>query len=65
MAPAAAIESMAATLEKAGFPTKIADAPKDAVTFDKFLIVYSDKSMKVIRQVHLYSSKDQKFIGRF
>ena len=59
------LESMVVTLEKVGFPSKIVGAPKGAVTFDKMLIVYSTKEMKTIKQVHLYSSTEDKFISRF
>lgn len=59
------LESMATSWAKAGFPTQVVDAPKDAVTFDKMLIVYSTKEMKTIKQVHIYSTKENKFLGRF
>lgn len=59
------IESMIATFQKAGFPSKLVDAPKDAVTFDKMLIVFSTQTMKTIRQVHLFSTKENKFIGSY
>lgn len=45
-----------------GLLTKIVDAPKDASTFDKMLIVYADKQCKIIRKVSLYSTKDKKFV---
>ena len=59
------IDSMIKTLAEAGFPAKVFPAPADAVTFDSFLVVYSDASLRTIRQVHLYLSKEQKFVARF
>ena len=59
------IESTIETFRKAGFPSKLIDGPKDAVTFDKMLIVYSTQTMKTIRQVHLFSTKENKFVGAY
>lgn len=59
------LDSMVQALESAGFPCVVADAPKDAKTFDKMMIVYSTKEKKTIKQVHLYSSTEDKFLGRF
>lgn len=49
----------------ANFPTELVDAPKDAVTFDKMLIIYSNNLKKTIRQVSLYDSRSDKFLTNF
>jgi hypothetical protein len=48
---------------EAGLTTMLVLAPREAVTFDKMLIVFSDENLKVIRQVSFYNSKEDKFIG--
>jgi len=58
-----AIENALQRILDDGFPAIIVDAPKDAIRFDKFLVVYSDETKKTIRQVHFYSTKENKFIG--
>jgi hypothetical protein len=50
---------------EAGFTTSLVNAPKDAVTFDKMLVIFSDANMKQIRQVSFYNSKEDKFIGHW
>lgn len=47
----------------AGFKVEIKPAPKDAQTFDKMLIVFNVDGK--IRQVSLYSTEKNKFIGIF
>ena len=50
---------------EAGLTTAVVQAPKDAVTFDKMLVVYADDNMKMIRQVNLYNSKEDRFVGQY
>lgn len=59
------LENMIKSLAEAGFPCKMVDAPQEAVTFDKMLVVYSTKEMKTIKLIHLYSSKQDKFLAHF
>ena len=49
----------------AELPYAVVNAPKDAVQFDKMLVVYSDKTKRTIRFVSLYNSKTDKFLARF
>jgi hypothetical protein len=42
---------------------RIVDAPKDAQTFDKMLIVYSD--FNKIRHVAFFSSKENRIVAEF
>lgn len=51
--------------ENNGFTVKITDAPKDAQTFDKMMIVFSDESKKMIRRVIFFSNKENKIIAEF
>ena len=57
------LEHWQKTWKQAGFPTKVVDAPKDAYTFDKMLVIYADPQCKVIRRVSLYNSKTNKMMG--
>ena len=57
------LEHWQKTWANSGFPTKVVDAPKDANTFDKMLVIYADKDCKVIRRVSLYNSKTNKMMG--
>ena len=51
--------------ESTEFPTEMVDAPKEAVNFDKMLIVYLDESKRYIRRVSFYDSKTDKFLANF
>lgn len=57
------LDSMCTTFTKAGYKWQVVPAPVDATTFDKMLIIYANQH--TIRQVHLYSSKENKFIAAF
>lgn len=47
-----------------GCSLKIVDAPKDAYTFDKMLVITVDET-KTIRRVSLYNSTEDKVIGDY
>jgi hypothetical protein len=49
----------------AGLTTKVYDAPKDAVTFDKMIVIFSTPACKSIKMVMLHSSKTQGIVGKF
>ncbi len=47
----------------AGFRVEVKPAPKDAQTFDKMLIIFNRDNK--IRQVSLYSTEKNRFMGNF
>lgn len=49
----------------AEFPYVVVDAPKDAISFDKMLVVYLDETKRYIRCVSLYDSKTDKIVANF
>lgn len=49
--------------ESNGFRVEVKDAPKDAVTFDKMVIVFT--ASNTIRSLYFYSSKEDKILGQF
>ncbi len=49
----------------AEFPWELVDAPKDAVTFDKMLVIYLDETKRFIRCVSFYDSRIDKIIANF
>lgn len=51
--------------EKNGFVTEVTDAPKHASTFDKMLIVFSDRKNKVIRRIMFFSTRENKIIAEY
>lgn len=51
--------------EDNGLPACLKSAPKNAVTFYKMLIIFSDESLKTIRKVLFYNSRKDKFVGEF
>ena len=53
-----ALEAMIATLATVGYQAHAVDAPAGAVTFDKMMLVYKGG---VLRQVHFYSSAEDRF----
>lgn len=57
------IDQLVRKWEDNGFSVKIFDSPKDAVSFDKMVIVYSDVGS--IRLVYFYCSKTDKICGQF
>ncbi len=50
---------------EAEYPTEVVSAPKDAVSFDKMLVVYLDETRRFVRRVSFYNSKTDKFIAHF
>ena len=46
-----------------GFRVEVKDAPPDAVTFDKMVLVFTESN--TIRSLYFYSSKDDKILGQF
>jgi len=48
---------------EAGFEAKIVDAPKDAITFDKMLVVFNGSGR--IRQVSFWSTKERRYLSHF
>lgn len=59
------LEHWQKTWGQSGFPTKVVDAPRDAQTFDKMLVVYSDQTRRTIRRVSFYNSKTNKMMGDY
>lgn len=58
------LEAVMRMWKEAGFPNiEIKDAPADAVTFDKMLVVFTPNL--VIRAVYLYASAEDKFVAQF
>lgn len=51
--------------QDAGFTAEVVDAPKEALTFNKMLIVFSSELRKSIKQVSFYSSETNKFVANF
>ena len=52
--------------EQLGYPVELVDAPKDAQTFDKMLVISSrEGDIRTVVQVVFYSSKENKIISRF
>lgn len=49
--------------EQNGFPVKVVDAPKDAVTFDKLIVVFNE--LGKIRTVSFYNSKQDKIVSTY
>lgn len=49
--------------EDHGMPAVLKPAPKEAVLFDRMLVVFSDESQQMIRAVLLYDSKTDRFIA--
>lgn len=43
-----------------GFKVEVKNAPKDAVTFDKIIIIFSEQN--TIRRVALFSTKENKIV---
>lgn len=46
-----------------GFPCDIKPAPKDAVTFDQMIIVWSNPEKSMIKRIHFYNSKTGILVG--
>jgi hypothetical protein len=59
------IDTILNQYKSAGLAAKIVDAPKDAVTFDKLIVVFSTPACKTIKMVSLYSEKEQKIVGQY
>lgn len=57
------LNQLVKTWEQNGFRVKIADAPEDAVTFDKMVVVFNESGL--IRLVYFYSSIEDKILGQF
>ena len=51
--------------EDAGMPALLKPGPKDAVSWNKMVVVYADETMRTIRKVLLYNAKEDKFIEEF
>jgi hypothetical protein len=51
--------------EDAGMPALLKPGPKDAVSWNKMVVVYADETMRTIRKVLLYNAKEDKFIAEF
>lgn len=48
-----------------GFETRVFDAPKDASTFDKMLVIYSDVQNNKIRQVAFVNTATNRIVAEF
>ncbi len=59
------IESECSQWNNMGFPAVVKDAPKDAVTFDKVMIVYSDENKKSIRRVSFFCTMTNQIVANF
>jgi hypothetical protein len=44
---------------------KVYDAPKDAVNFDKMIVIFSNPLCKTIKMVTFYDTKTQKVTGSY
>ncbi len=51
--------------QQAGFISKVVNAPSEAFSFDKMLIVYSDFDKGIIRRVSFYNSKSDKITQEY
>jgi hypothetical protein len=47
---------------KHGFRTDVVNAPKDAISFDKILVIFAGKG---IREVFFYNTKEDEIVGRY
>lgn len=56
---------VATRYEDHGMPAVLKMAPKEANTFDRMLVVFSDENLTFIRAVLLYNTKTDKFIAEF
>ena len=51
--------------EDHGMPAVLKPAPKEAVLFDRMLVVFADESQRFIRAVLFYNSRADKFVAEF
>lgn len=49
----------------AEYPTDVVDAPKDATSFDKMLVVYLDDTKRMVWKVSFYNSKNDEFVRHY
>lgn len=48
-----------------GCSVQVVDAPKDAQSFDKMIIVFADNGRKTIKRVSLYNSTEDKIVSEY
>lgn len=59
------LEKDIAQWTEAEYPTDVVAAPKDAVNFDKILVVYLDETRRNFRRVSFYDSRTDRFLAHF
>lgn len=59
------LKNVLSSYAAAGLTAKVYDAPKDAVLFDKMVVVFSTNACKSIKMVTLYDSRINKVIGSY
>ncbi len=59
----ATLKKLTKMWEDNGFSVKIFDSPKDAITFDKMVVILT--GVGSIRLVYFYSSLQDKILGQF
>jgi len=59
------LENVISSYVAADLIAKVYDAPKDAVTFDKMIVVFSSPACKNIKMVTLYDTRTQKVTGSY
>lgn len=59
------LENIISSYVAADLTAKVYDAPQDAVTFDKMIVVFSSPACKTIKMVTFYDTKTQKVTGSY
>jgi len=59
------LEKMLSDIKRAGMTGEVKDAPPDAVSFDKMIVVWLPRTKPFLYQVHLWNSKDEKIVQTF
>lgn len=58
------LEKILRSYARLGYATSVVSAPKDAITFDKMVIVYQD-DQKEIRSLLLYNTQIEAVVSTF
>lgn len=59
------IEDLLQQYLRVSLPAKVYDAPKEAVTFDKMVVVFSTATCKTIKMVVFFNTEEGKIKGQF
>ena len=54
-----------AEIARAGMRGEVKDAPHDAVSFDKMIIVWLERAKPFLYQVHFWNSELEKIVATF